>query len=64
EQSRTSMLKPVVKTVFSTNSNERLVPERIDLSKAGCRHTILKREDPELWKLSGLAELWGGPPGR
>lgn len=63
EQSGHSMLKPIVKTVFSTKSQMRLIPDRIDLSAPGCPHSILKREDPKQWKLSGLAELWGGPPG-
>ena len=63
EQSAHSMLKPIVKTVFSTKSQMRVIPERIDLSLAGCPHSILKREDPKQWKLSGLAELWGGPAG-
>jgi len=63
EQSAHSMLKPIVKTVYSTKSQMRLIPERIDLSVAGCPHSILKREDPKQWKLSGLAELWGGPAG-
>ena len=47
-----SLLKPIVKTVFSTRANERLVPELIDLSAAHCRHRIVGREDPEEWKLS------------
>ena len=55
-----SLLKPLVKTVFSTRTNERLVPELIDLSAAHCRHRIVAREDPEQWKIGGLDEVWSG----
>jgi HD-GYP domain-containing protein (c-di-GMP phosphodiesterase class II) len=60
EQSAGSLLKPVVKTVFSTNSGERLVPERIDLSAPTCRVSIVSREDPDQWKIPDLAEVWLG----
>lgn len=60
EQSKKSMLKPMVKTVFSVNSYERVVPELIDLSKPNCPHRIVKREDPAQWQISGLDELWAG----
>jgi HD-GYP domain-containing protein (c-di-GMP phosphodiesterase class II) len=60
DQSRGSLLKPVVKTVFSVNSYERVVPELIDLSSPSCRHTIVKREDPAKWRISGLDEVWAG----
>jgi putative nucleotidyltransferase with HDIG domain len=60
EQSRGSLLKPIVKTVFSVNSYERVVPELIDLSSPSCRHTIVKREDPAKWRISGLDEIWAG----
>jgi HD-GYP domain-containing protein (c-di-GMP phosphodiesterase class II) len=60
EQSAGSLLKPVVKTVFSTNSGERLIPERIDLSAPTCRVSIVSREDPEQWKIPDLAEVWLG----
>lgn len=60
DQSRGSLLKPIVKTVFSVNSYERVVPELIDLSSPSCRHTIVKREDPAKWRISGLDEIWAG----
>ncbi len=60
DQSKGSMLKPIVKTVFSVNSYERVVPELIDLCSPSCRHTIVKREDPAKWQISGLDELWAG----
>ena len=58
DQSKTSLLKPIVKTVFSTKSNERVVPTVIDLSDPNTRFTILSREDPEKWKLPDLDALW------
>ncbi|HEX5805413.1 MAG TPA: HD-GYP domain-containing protein [Macromonas sp.] len=60
EQSKTSLLKPIVKTVFSTKSNERVVPTVIDLSDPSSRYTILSREDPDKWKLPDLDALWSG----
>ncbi|MCD8515518.1 MAG: HD-GYP domain-containing protein [Burkholderiaceae bacterium] len=62
EQSKTSLLKPIVKTVFSTVSNERVTPQLIDLSAPTCRHGIERREDPAKWKIPDLDELWSGLP--
>jgi putative nucleotidyltransferase with HDIG domain len=62
EQSKTSLLKPIVKTVFSTISNERVVPQLIDLSEPTCRHGIERREDPAKWKIPDLDALWSGLP--
>jgi len=58
EQSKASLLKPIVKTVYSTHSQERVLPQLIDLSAAGCRHHIVKREDPKHWKIADLDALW------
>lgn len=63
EQSPRSLLKPVVKTVFSTRSGERVVPERIDLSAPGCTVQVVQREDPAQWKIPDLDEIWSGIPG-
>ena len=63
EQSPQTLLKPIVKTVFSVKSQQRVVPETIDLSRAGCPHQIVSREDPAKWRLSGLNELWAGQAG-
>ena len=60
DQSKTSLLKPIVKTVFSTKSSERVVPEVIDLSLPTTRQTITGREDPAKWNIPGLDELWSG----
>lgn len=63
EQSGTSLLKPIVKTVYSTRSGERVVPERIDLSAPGCAVSVVQREDPAQWKIPDLDEIWSGIPG-
>lgn len=63
EQSSTSLLKPVVKTVFSTRSGERVVPDLLDLSSSGTTIKILQREDPAQWRIPNLDELWSGVPG-
>lgn len=60
EQSKASLLKPVVKTVYSTISEQRVVPELIDLSAPGCRHAIEGREDPAKWRIPDLDEIWSG----
>jgi len=57
EQSK-SLLKPQVKTVFSTLSNERVQPQLIDLSAPDCRWHIEKRENPKEWKIPDLDALW------
>lgn len=62
EQSPSSLLKPIVKTVFSTLSNERVVPQVVDLSAPTCRVGIERREDPAKWKIPGLDELWSDLP--
>jgi len=58
EQSKASLLKPVVKTVFSTTSNERVQPQLIDLSAPDCRWQIEKRENPKDWKIPDLDAVW------
>ncbi len=47
EQSAKSLLTPVVKSFFSTKSNEPLMPELIDLSKS--QESIVSAEDPVKW---------------
>ena len=60
DQSKSSLLKPWVKTVYSTTSGQRVVPELIDLSAPGCRHAIESREDPAKWRIPDLDEIWSG----
>jgi putative nucleotidyltransferase with HDIG domain len=60
EQSIGSLLKPMVKVFFSTNSDMRIPPEMVDLSAQGCKEKIIGREDPEVWRFKDLNELWSG----
>jgi cyclic di-GMP phosphodiesterase len=47
EQTEKSLLTPVVKSFFSTKSNEPFLPEMIDLSKS--QESIVSAEDPAKW---------------
>jgi putative nucleotidyltransferase with HDIG domain len=47
EQTEKSLLTPVVKSFFSTKSNEPFLPELIDLSKS--QESIVSAEDPLKW---------------
>ncbi|WP_367848449.1 HD-GYP domain-containing protein [Rhodoferax sp. WC2427] len=60
EQCASSLLKPVVKVFYSTNSDMRIPPEVVDLSAPGCKEKITGREDPEFWRFKDLNELWSG----
>ncbi len=60
EQTGKSLTTPCVKVFFSTNSNMRIVPEILDLSKNGTTEKIVNREDPAKWRFSDLNELWSG----
>jgi putative nucleotidyltransferase with HDIG domain len=60
EQNEKSLLSPRIKTFFSTRSNSRIRPEVIDLSRPGCPHKIVSREDPAKWNFPDLHEIWSG----
>ncbi len=47
EQTEKSLLTPIVKSFFSTKSNEPFLPEMIDLSKS--QESIVSAEDPVKW---------------
>lgn len=47
EQTKKSLLMPIVKSFFSTKSNEPFLPELIDLSKS--QESIVSAEDPLKW---------------
>jgi HD-GYP domain-containing protein (c-di-GMP phosphodiesterase class II) len=47
EQTEKSLLTPIVKSFFSTKSNEPFLPEVIDLSKS--QESIVSAEDPLKW---------------
>lgn len=63
EQTGKSLTTPTVKVFFSTKSNMRIVPEIIDLSRAGVTEKIVSREDPAKWRFADLNELWSGAAG-
>lgn len=58
EQSKKSLLTPIIKIFFSTLSNARIMPEVVDLSITGCQESIKEREDPAKWNFPDLNELW------
>jgi len=58
EQSGASLLKPIVKTVYSIRSQERVQPQRIDLSAPDNRLQIEKRENPKDWQIPNLDAIW------
>ena len=60
EQRGKSLTTPLVKVFFSTQSNERVIPQLIDLSLPGNRENIASREDPAKWNFKDLNELWSG----
>jgi putative nucleotidyltransferase with HDIG domain len=60
EQGEKSLLSPRIKTFFSTRSNSRIRPEVIDLSRPGCPHKIVSREDPAKWNFPDFNEIWSG----
>ncbi len=58
EQNPATLVAPTVKVFFSTQSNMRLPPVLLDLSRAGCASRIVGREDPAKWGFKQLHELW------
>jgi HD-GYP domain-containing protein (c-di-GMP phosphodiesterase class II) len=62
EQTAKSLTTPCVKVFFCMESNQRILPQVIDLSRAGSTEKIAGREDPVKWKFPDLNELWLGLP--
>ncbi len=58
EQSRASLLKPIVKVFYSTKSKARIAPKLVDLSHTTCQDAVADREDPTQWNFPDLNELW------
>jgi HD-GYP domain-containing protein (c-di-GMP phosphodiesterase class II) len=58
EQSRSSLLAPVVLAFYSTQHSERFEPVRVDLSDATHGDGIASREDPDTWNFADLDSLW------
>ena len=60
EQAPQALTTPIVKVFFSTKSDLRIPPERVNLDAPGCAEKIVAREDPERWNFVDLNQLWAG----
>lgn len=58
DQSPQSLLKPIVRVFFSTKSKSRIPIQTIDLSKPNEREEILGHEDPLLWGIKDVDDIW------
>ena len=58
DQNPVSLLKPLVKVFFSTKSRTRIPVEILDLSKPSVQDKIMGHEDPVLWGIEDIHELW------
>ncbi|HEX4325407.1 MAG TPA: HD-GYP domain-containing protein [Burkholderiales bacterium] len=57
-QGKQSLLKPVVRAFFSTKSKLHIVPEVIDLARAGVTESIVGGEDKDAWGITNLERFW------
>lgn len=55
-----SLLKPKVRTFFSTRSMVHTLPELLDLSAPGVIDKIISKEDPKKWGLKDINRYWMG----
>jgi putative nucleotidyltransferase with HDIG domain len=58
DQNPVSLLKPLVKVFFSTKSRTRIPVEVLDLAKPSVQDKIMGHEDPVLWGIEDIHELW------
>lgn len=58
DQSPKSLLTPMVKVFFSTKTKSRTPVEVIDLSKPNIKDEIIGHEDPVLWGVHDINEIW------
>ncbi len=58
DQSSKSLLTPIVKVFFSTKSNSRIPIEVLDLSKPNSQDSIVGHEDPVVWGVHDINEIW------
>ncbi|MCB5207162.1 HD-GYP domain-containing protein [Methylovorus mays] len=58
DQNPVSLLKPLVKVFFSTKSRTRIPVEVLDLSKPAVQDKIMGHEDPILWGIEDIHDLW------
>ena len=61
EQNPGSLMAPVVKVFFSSKSQMRITPERIDLARESCSDRIVARQAHDADAFPGLDELWLDP---
>ena len=61
EQNADKPAAPVVKLFFSTKSNLRIAPQRLDLARERTNDRIVGREPAERWNFQGLDDLWLDP---
>jgi len=61
EQNPHNLVAPVVKMFFSTKSQMRMTPQRLDLSAKGCNDRIAGRHAAEINSFGHLDELWADP---
>ena len=60
EQNEKSLVAPRVKLFFSTQAQQSITPELLDLAAPGCTDAITGRESNKQWKFAHLDELWAG----
>ncbi len=60
EQNEKSLVAPRVKLFFSTQAQQAITPELLDLAAPGCTDAITGRESNKQWKFAHLDELWAG----
>lgn len=58
DQSSKSLLTPIVKVFFSTKSKSRIPIEVLDLSKPNSQDSIVGHEDPVVWGVHDINEIW------
>jgi putative nucleotidyltransferase with HDIG domain len=58
DQSSTSLLSPIVKVFFTTKTKSRIPVEVLDLSKQNAQDSIVGHEDPVLWGIHDIRDIW------
>jgi len=58
DQSPNNLLTPIVKTFFSTKSKLRTPVNQIDLSKPSVFDEFVGHEDPALWGITDINDIW------
>ncbi|HNV87590.1 MAG TPA: HD-GYP domain-containing protein [Methylotenera sp.] len=58
DQSQNSLLTPIVKVFFSTQSKSRIPVEVLDLSKLSVQDAIIGHENPVAWGIHDINEIW------